>query len=405
MKIAVQVKLLPSPDQALALKETLHVVNRAANWVSALAYMEQVTNKVALQHLAYARLKSEFGLSAQPALHVIRKVAGAYASLKANKRTGRHGRSGFERRARMETKPIMFRPSSAQPYDDRCLSWQMEDCTVSIWTIRGRLQGIPLTGSVAQLATIAEFRRGESDLVCRGGKWYLLATCEVPEAETVGNPADWLGVDLGIANIATTSDACMSFGGGELRDYRRRSQRVRAELQARGTKSAKRKLKHRSAREARHAAHVNHKIAKDIVAEAQRTGRGIGLEDLTGIRERARLRKPQRATFHCWSFAQLGRFIVYKAKRAGVPVVQVDPAYTSQRCSWCGHVERANRVSQELFVCRSCGVVAHADHNAARNIAWLAESVWGAVNRPHAAKPPHPVVSAAASPVPLGAGR
>ena len=50
----------------------------------------------------------------------------------------------------------------------------------------------------------------------------------------------------------------------------------------------------------------------------------------TGIRERVRLRKPQRATHSSWSFHQLGAFIAYRARRAGVPVVYVDPAYTSR---------------------------------------------------------------------------
>ncbi|MFF4572071.1 RNA-guided endonuclease InsQ/TnpB family protein [Streptomyces sp. NPDC001410] len=252
---------------------------------------------------------------------------------------------------------------------------------------------------------LRENRRGESDLVHRNGKWYLLATCETPEAAPNGHPAGWLGVDLGIANIATTSDEGTPFAGEELNRYRASALRTRAELQATGTKSAKRKLKQRAGREARHAAQVNHKIAKSIVAEAQRTGRGIALEKLTGIRERARLRKPQRATYHSWSFAQLGRFIAYKAKRAGIPVIHVDPAYTSQRCSWCGHIDKANRPSQELFICWSCGIVAHADHNAARNIASLAKVIWGAVNRPHAAQSSPPVATVAASPPRRGAGR
>ncbi|MFG2003601.1 hypothetical protein ACGFNU_31010 [Spirillospora sp. NPDC048911] len=51
--------------------------------------------------------------------------------------------------------------------------------------------------------------------------------------------------------------------------------KVRAELQAKGTKSAKRKLKARARREARHATHINHRIAKTVVADAERTGRGI----------------------------------------------------------------------------------------------------------------------------------
>ncbi|MEU1515555.1 zinc ribbon domain-containing protein [Streptomyces sp. NPDC005811] len=106
------------------------------------------------------------------------------------------------------------------------------------------------------------------------------------------------------------------------------------------------------------------------------TGRGIALEELTGIRERVRLRKPQRATHSSWSFAQLGAFIAYKAKKAGVPVVYVDAAYTSRTCAECGHIDRANRVSQAWFACRSCGFVDHADRNSSRNIRRRAEELW-----------------------------
>ncbi|WP_443080361.1 RNA-guided endonuclease InsQ/TnpB family protein [Streptomyces sp. SP18BB07] len=113
-----------------------------------------------------------------------------------------------------------------------------------------------------------------------------------------------------------------------------------------------------------------------MVAEEERTGRGIALEDLGGIRERVRLRKPQRATHSSWSFVQLGAFIAYKAKKAGVPVVYVDPAYTSRTCAECGHIDKANRVSQAWFVCRSCGFVDHADRNGSRNIRARAEELW-----------------------------
>jgi IS605 OrfB family transposase len=114
------------------------------------------------------------------------------------------------------------------------------------------------------------------------------------------------------------------------------------------------------------------------VTEAERTSAGIALEELKGIRQRVRLRKPQRVTLHSWAFAQPGDFIVYKARRAGVPVVYVDPAYTSQQCCECGHTDKKNRVDQGLFICRGCGVVAHADLNASHNIATRGESVWNA---------------------------
>src|SRR5215467_13745664 len=89
-------------------------------------------------------------------------------------------------------------------------------------------------------------------------------------------------------------------------------------------------------------------------------GRGIALEDLTGIRDRVRLRRPQRVTLHSWAFHQLGQFIAYKAARAGLVLVQVDPAYTSQGCSQCGHVAKANRPNQSTFRCTSCGFAEHA---------------------------------------------
>ena len=147
-------------------------------------------------------------------------------------------------------------------------------------------------------------------------------------------------------------------------------------MQAKATKSAKRLLKKRRRKEARFAADTNHVIAKRIVTEAQRTGHGIALEDLQGIRDRVRLRKPQRVTLHSWSFHQLGGFITYKARRAGVAVIHVDPAYTSRQCSACGHTDRRNRPSQSTFSCTSCGFAEHADVNAARNIATRGVADW-----------------------------
>ncbi|MDQ1010775.1 IS605 OrfB family transposase [Streptomyces sp. V4I23] len=94
----------------------------------------------------------------------------------------------------------------------------------------------------------------------------------------------------------------------------------------------------------------------------------VRLLELTGIRERVRLRKPQRAALHSWAFAQLGEFIAYKARRAGVPVVYVDPAYTSRTCAECGCIDKANRASPARFACRSCGFVDHADRNGSRNL-------------------------------------
>ncbi|MFF6984623.1 zinc ribbon domain-containing protein [Streptomyces sp. NPDC008343] len=55
-------------------------------------------------------------------------------------------------------------------------------------------------------------------------------------------------------------------------------------------------------------------------------------------------------------------------------MVQVNPAYTSQRCSACGFVTEGNRASQAVFRCKAagCGHTAHADVNAAINVKHVA---------------------------------
>ncbi|MGW6480351.1 RNA-guided endonuclease InsQ/TnpB family protein [Streptomyces sp. NPDC055059] len=366
---------MPEAERAAALRSTLRTVNDLACWVSQVAFARGVPREYELRKHTYPHLKAE-GLGAQAAQHVIKKVRDAYTTLHANLRAGNLGKPKSRRRVKAESKPIAFRPEAAQPYDDRCLSWQYDQQTVSIWTMAGRIKNVSFVCSADALKTLRDYRKGECDLIERDGVFYLIATCDVPEAEAF-EPDGFIGVDLGIVNIATTSTGYQAAGRG-LGRYRKRQLALRAKLQKKRTKSAKRRLKARSRREQRHVKNTNHIIAKTIVTEAERTAHGIALEELKGIRRRVRLRKPQRVTLHSWAFAQLADFIVYKARRAGVPLVYVDPAYTSQMCSQCRHVDKRNRVDQGLFICRGCGVVAHADRNASHNIAARGAAVWTA---------------------------
>jgi IS605 OrfB family transposase len=141
-------------------------------------------------------------------------------------------------------------------------------------------------------------------------------------------------------------------------------------------KNIKRKLKALSGKERRFKANENHRISKRIVEKATDTRRGIGLEDLTWIRERTRFRKTQRDKMSKWSFAELRGFIEYKAKIAGIPVIPVDPRNTSKTCPKCGHIEEGNRFTRGLFLCRSCGHFDHADVVGATNIACAAKVAW-----------------------------
>ncbi len=358
MKIVAQVKLLPgSAYEADALVATLRACNRAADVASEVAFVKDLKRGNVLQDAVYHRIKADFGLGAQAAVRTVKKVCDAYATLKGNIKAGNLGPEGSKRRTRAEAKPIAFREDAAQPFDDRILTWNLDQQTVSIWTVAGRLKGIEFVCSPEAMKLLAS-RKGESDLVMRDGVFFLIATIDIPE-QPVSEPAGFLGVDLGIVNIATTSDGEI-MSGRRINRYRKRHRDLRTKLQKKRTKAAKRRLKAIRRREARHAANTNHIIAKRIVATAERTSRGIALEDLSGIRQSVTAKKDQP---------------------------HVESRNTSRQSSECRHTHRTNRVTQARFVCRSCGTVLHADHNGSRNIAHRGEAVWqrGAVKRPSTA--------------------
>ena len=344
MKLIAQVKLLPTPEQADALRYTLEQANAACRFVSDTAWETKTLRQYDLHHKCYQAIREQFGLSAQVAVRAIAKVADAYKLDRKTKRT--------------------FKTTGSIAYDDRILSWRLQDQTVSIWTVNGRLR-IPFVCGERQLELL-QTRQGESDLGLYKGLFFLSATCEVDEPKPI-DVEGALGVDLGVVNIAVDSDGQVH-SASHINNVRHRHRRLRAKLQGKGTRSAKRKLKRLSGKERRFAKDTNHCISKKLVAKAKDTNRAIALEDLEGIRSRVTVRRKQRATLHSWAFYQLRSFMTYKAKRVGVPVFLVDPRNTSRTCPACGHVDKANRPSQSKFSCMVCGFAGLADYIAAINI-------------------------------------
>jgi putative transposase len=344
MKLTIQMQLVPSADQKALLLETMKRFNEAASWAAQVGFEAKVFGQAAIHKRCYAELRERFGLSAQMAVRAIGKAVEVFRRDKS-------------------VCPV-FKPHGAITYDERILGFKGLD-RVSLWTMNGR-QIVPLVYGQYQRERFDRMK-GQCDLVYRAGRFYLLATIDMPE----GAPAevhDFLGVDLGVVNVAVDSDGT-AHSGAAVERVRQRHQRRRDRLQPKKSRGAKKLLRRMAGREARFRRHENHVLSKKLVRLAKDTARGLALEELKGIRERARLfRKSQRARISGWSFGQLRQFVEYKARQAGVRVETVEARGTSTTCPECKHCEKANRKSQSEFVCRHCGCTAHADHVGARNI-------------------------------------
>ena len=368
MKLTLQLQLLPDIRQVACLIETIERFNEAATWVADIAFQGRLANKFTLHKIVYYEIRKRFGLPADTAIRVIAQVVEAYK--------------------RDKSKKPRFKKHAAVPFSmGRNISFKGPD-TVSISTLEGRVI-VPFIMGKYQRERFG-WAKGQSDLVLRkDGKWFLLVTVEAPDGTPIPT-TDFIGVDLGVSQIAADSDGEIhsndKIDAVRIRyaERRRRLDKAAASRKKSGKrpKAIRRANKRVGRRESKFRRDANHVISKRLVAKAKGTNRGIALEDLKGIRQRGkRFRRRERARQGSWAFFQLRSCIEYKGKLAGVSVVTVDPRDTSRTCAQCGHCEKANRKSQSEFQCRKCGHAAHADTNAARII--RARAV---VNRPTVAE-------------------
>jgi putative transposase len=323
-----------------------------ASAAAQVGFEAKVYGQPGLHKRCYYELRSRFGLSAQMAVRAIAKAVEVFK--------------------RDKTRCPVFRSDGAMTYDERILGWKGVD-HVSLWTLQGR-ELIAMSYGEYQ-AQCFDRRKGQVELVSRDGRFYLYATVDVPEGTPV-EVHDWLGADLGVVNLAATSDGD-TFTGEAIERTRQRYHRRRQALQQAATgrkrrgkrpKNLRRALRRTKRRESCFRRDVNHGISKILVQRAKGSGRGLAFEELTHIRTRTRFRRGQRARMSGWALRQLRQFSAYKAKRAGVPTQALDPAHTSRTCRSCGHCATGNRPTQALFRCLQCGHTEPADLNAAQMI-------------------------------------
>ena len=205
--VTEMLKLAPSPEQADALLATMRACNAAASRAAEAAFEHKTANKIRLQPLVYAELRATFGLSSQMAVRAISRACEAYKRDK-------------------KIRPV-FRELGAIAYDQRILSWKGRD-RASILTLGGRII-VPVVYQGRWPAVTGTTKRSQADLVYRDGKFYLAVVIDVPEPPKGPEPDGWLGVDLGIVNLATDSDGT-AYTGKAVRAVRYRNRQLRKRL-------------------------------------------------------------------------------------------------------------------------------------------------------------------------------
>ncbi|MBI4441349.1 IS200/IS605 family element transposase accessory protein TnpB [Candidatus Woesearchaeota archaeon] len=332
------------------LYKTVSIYQKAMQHCIDLGWEKNIHNNIKLHPFVYQHLRS-IGLPAQLAVSCIKQSCGMLKKAKS--------------------KPIVKRTAIRYNFPR---SATLKGTLLNILTVKGRIR-IPFeVPTCYQEYFTWNMTKSLLSIDRKGRCFFLFCFCK----EVNVNAPDkqlMLGIDLGINNLAVTSDGTF-YRSGHVKSIKRRFQYLRDKLQAKGTRSAKRLLKKVSGREKRFMVWVNHNISKRII---EKRPSEIVMENLKGIRKCNRGKRINRWISN-WSFHQLQNFIQYKAERKGIRFRKVKPDYTSQLCSRCGTLGHRKGAS---FVCK-CGFRLNADLNASRNLAFpMLELRQAAVNLPY----------------------
>lgn len=351
--ISVKCKLIVPSEICQEIDRTLEGFADACNQILVVAKKEKCYNTTKLHHLVYRQVRATTGLKANHVCQAIRRVV---AGSKASKQVH------------------VFRPTSIA-LDVRTFKYVEEGQTVGVTLKSGRVS-FKLSIGGYQIALLRGQNLTSATLnKTRQNDYYINFVVEIDTPPT-GKTPKIIGVDLGRTDIATTSTG-KAWNGKQLQATRDRYSRVRANVQSKRTRSSRRLTIRLQGREQRYQKWINHNISKELVIDAKRLNATLAFEDLTNIRESLNTKprtKTERRRTNNWAFYQLRLFTAYKAAIAGVPVVLVPPAYTSQTCSRCHHVHPVKGKSYrsgKKFKCGFCSFEHDADINAAKNIAAL----------------------------------
>ena len=335
------------PHDIPSVFQTMEEYRIAAQCASDYGFLHKTASAVKIHHQTYSDLRKEIQLPAQLICASRNKASEVLKSLKEKKKKSQPHFKYFL--------PIR--------YDQRSSTLLEEKQQVSLATVQGR---ILVKYSIPQyFRKYNDWERKGIELIYRDKVFYLNFVVQKKIPKTKVHCGEIIGVDRGIKNIAVDSNNNF-YTGKNTREVKRKYFRQRRSLQKKGTRSAKRKLRKVSKRERRFQKDVNHCVSKKIVGKSKRNSTVV-FEDLSGIRNDMQASKKMNRELHSWPFFQLEEFVRYKMKEKSMYFHEVDPRYTSQKCSRCRYISRSNRKGSQ-FKCRKCGYKSDSDRNAAINI-------------------------------------
>ena len=214
------------------------------------------------------------------------------------------------------------------------------------------------------------------------GKWYISIQTESEVSTPVHPSASMVGLDAGVAKLATLSDGTVfepvnSFQKNQKTLARLQRQLSRKVKFSNNWQKQKRKIQRLHSRIANIRRDYLHKVTTTIsknhamiviedlkVASMSKSAAGTTSQPGRNVRAKSGLNR----SILDQGWFELRRQLEYKQAWRGGQVLAINPAYTSQQCACCGHTAKDNRQTQSQFKCAACGYEANADVNGARNI-------------------------------------
>ncbi|EBS1326597.1 transposase [Salmonella enterica subsp. enterica serovar Muenchen] len=233
------------------------------------------------------------------------------------------------------------------------------------------------------------------------GKWYISIQTESEVSTPVHPSASMVGLDAGVAKLATLSDGTVFEPVNSFQKKQKKLARLQRQLSRKvkfsnNWQKQKRKIQRLHSRIANIRRDYLHKVTTTIskkhamiviedlkVSNMSRSAAGTVSQPGRNVRAKSGLNR----SILDQGWYEMRRQLEYKQHWRGGQVLAVPPAYTSQRCACCGHTAKENRLSQSKFRCPVCENTANADVNGARNILAAGHAVLACGGRVQSGRP------------------